>query len=469
MRSVPSELLEKLHKNIQTKGSQAQPKMNVAVARAKTTVTDSSYWTVEKIREKTGLGDIAVAARRYSKHYGRPDRLYEIHVDNGQVKTAIREYPDKLKQGWQDQFALGPGTDVAIAFDGEWELYRKVWRQRTHENPWIFWVDDLGVLWGQLWDDETTLVELTTGVSKVTAIRGWKEFDNGLNDQGIVVAFVKTDGTVWYRNYCIQVDLTYIWESQRQVTGFTGTATNVGLFLTNDYRLGVLVENTLGKIWWLVTGRLWVGMAIERDFLKASISDVTFEVLPIQYLESHSDIENISANLTDIWFNVAEPIYPVPVFAENPDGDEYTILLRFSHPIDYDLSLVGPAFSIKDSVNANFTILSTAAGFDNSEIIFTLNIFSGASGNMFINYDRTIIELDSVNQGSRFAIESFSFEFTPDLAPPEGHAFENITVSILPTFVVSQVYYRNGYASENITASIADVTFVVTKVGSNPL
>ena len=240
MRGLSSDLMAKIQQSYQTIGNNSQPKAKITVARAKTTVTDADYWTVEKIREKSGLGDISVAPRRSKKHYGGPDRLYEIHVDNGQVKTAIREYPDKLKQGWQDQFTLGPGTDVAIAFDGEWELYRKVWRQRTHENPWIFWIDDLGVLWGQLWDDETTLVELATGVSKVTAIRGWKELDNGLNDQGIVVAFVKTDGTVWYRNYCIQVDLTYIWESQRQVTGFTGTATNVGLFLTNDYRLGML-------------------------------------------------------------------------------------------------------------------------------------------------------------------------------------------------------------------------------------
>lgn len=469
MRSVPSELLEKLHKNIQTKGSQAQPKMNVAVARAKTTVTDSSYWTVEKIREKTGLGDIAVAARRYSKHYGRPDRLYEIHVDNGQVKTALREYPDLTKAGWQDQFTLGPGTDVAIAFDGEWELYRKVWRQRTHENPWIFWVDDLGVLWGQLWDDETTLVELATGVSKVTAIRGWKELNNGLSDQGIVVAFVKIDGTVWYRNYCIQVDLTYIWESQRQVTGFTGTATNVGLFLTNDYRLGFLVENTLGKIWWLVTHRTWVGMAVPPEYIKASISELSVEMIPVQYIDTFVD-DYISAQLQNLKINVAEPIYPVAVSAMNPNKSPTEIILTFSHDVYQDLSLVGGFFTIKDALNISYTIVSTREGINKKQLIFTTSTFQGASGLLTISYNRLNGELDSLNQGSLFPIESFNLSFTPDIVPPEGYISENVKATLTSLVVNSiQVTHRTAVENENIIATLSNLTIVVTNVGTSPL
>ena len=58
---------------------------------------DSTYWTVETLREKEGLGDLSIAARRM-KAYGSPDRLYNIYVDNGIVKTAMRDYPDYLKK-----------------------------------------------------------------------------------------------------------------------------------------------------------------------------------------------------------------------------------------------------------------------------------------------------------------------------------------------------------------------------------
>lgn len=39
-----------------------------------------------------------------------------------------------------------------------------------------------------------------------------------------------------------------------------------------------------------------------------------------------------------------------------------------------------------------------------------------------------------------------------------------ISPKILPEFKVSKAYYRDMYSSENITAGITNVSFVVTKV-----
>ena len=63
MRNITSYLNEKLKSTQQTPANKADPKMSVKVSRARTTVMDSDYWTVEAIR--TGLiGDISLAARR---------------------------------------------------------------------------------------------------------------------------------------------------------------------------------------------------------------------------------------------------------------------------------------------------------------------------------------------------------------------------------------------------------------------
>ena len=199
MKRTSPQLLQRMREMMQTTGNNANPKMLITSSRAKTTITDASYWTVETIRATSGLGDISVAPRRF-KSYGKPNRLYEIHVKDGEVSTAIREYPDKLKQGWQPQFTLGStssnGGSVAIAFNGYWERYRKLWRLITDEKPWIFWVDSTGVLWRQHWDDISTLVQLDTGVTRVRAIRAWKNVTSAENDQGIVVGYIKTDGAV---------------------------------------------------------------------------------------------------------------------------------------------------------------------------------------------------------------------------------------------------------------------------------
>ena len=229
MKSLSSDLLAKINTPLQTISNNADPKMEIAVARAKSTVSDSTYWTVETIREIGGLGDVSVAPRRF-KSYGRPNRIYEIHVRDGVVNTSIREYPDKLKEGFKTQFSLGPGTSVSIAFNGFWERNRKLWRLITDESPWIFWVDNNGILWRQLWDDISTKEQLDTQVLRVRAIRAWKNVNFADKDQGIIVGYIKMDGTVWYRNYCQQIDYSYIWENARQLTEFVGVGVNINLF-----------------------------------------------------------------------------------------------------------------------------------------------------------------------------------------------------------------------------------------------
>ena len=470
MRQLPSNLSSKINQNLQTIGNNANPKMEVTVARAKSTVHDSTYWTVETIREIGGLGDVSVAPRRL-KAYGRPDRIYEIHVRDGQVYTSIREYPDKLREGFKTQFSLGPGLSVGLAFNGHWERYRKFYRLITEEQPWISWVDNAGVLWTQRWDEVETKFELSTNVKKVKMIRAWKNLVILHQDHGIIVGYIKNDGKVYYRNYCIQEDGSEAWEYERELTSFTGVAANINLFITNDYRSGFIIEDNQGKIHWFVTHRNWGGMASPAENLITSINDISFSVIPISFTDGDGGVEKIDTSIEDIWFNVAESIYPQLVSISN--DDEYTIRLNFNHKIEYDLTTVKSTFSVKDSMNKSFAILTTSAGVDNSELILTLENFNAASGSMFVTYDRNIIELDSVNQGSRFILEGFVTEFTPELTPPpplEGFGEENLTIGITDIiFDVKRVYYTNMYEEESIETSITDIGFIVTKVGSSPL
>ena len=104
MRNISPSLNEKLKQQNQTHYNNANPKMNITIARARSSIIDSSYFNIEKIRTKEGIGDISIAARRL-RPYGSPDRLYEIHIDNGIAKTAIREYPDEEEV--KSQFDIG--------------------------------------------------------------------------------------------------------------------------------------------------------------------------------------------------------------------------------------------------------------------------------------------------------------------------------------------------------------------------
>lgn len=468
MKNIPEDLSNKIKTPLQTPANNADPKMSVTVVRAKDTVMDSTYWTTEVIRTKPGLGDLSVAPRRF-KPYGSPNRIYEINIQNGIVMTSIREYPDKFKEGWKEQFTLGPGKSVAIAFNGEWKFYKKRYRLINDEKPWISWVDLDGNLWAQLWDQEATKLQLSSNVVKVKMIRAWKNTALHYLDQGIVAAYIKTDGKVYYRNFCIQENYTEVWEYEKEVTGFTGFAVNVNLFITNDYRMGFVIEDNTGKIHWLITYRNWGGMASPAENLSSAIKDIKVEVMPIKYHDFRNE-ERVITSISDICLNIAEPIYPEPIYAENPDESPEKILLRFNYPIDIDPTIVKSAFKIKDSTNKEYTIFSTEFGSDASEIIFNMSRFDSAKNDMTITYDRSIVELDCLNQGSRFAIESFNFIFTAVLIPPTGYAVENLEIGITDISLdVKQVYYNNFYNEENINTNISDISIVVTKVGNNPL
>ena len=221
-----------------------------------------------------------------------------------------------------------------------------------------------------------------------------------------------------------------------------------------------------GKKYYLRDPR-WRDVVIPEENLSAGLVDFTFQITPVAYTDMFLGDDNISVGLS-AFFNPAQPIYPNVVSAEN--DDEFTIRLFFNHVIDADLSAVAGAFSIKDSTNVPFTILGVAAGSTNAEIVFTMSNFTSASGNLLITYNPAIIQLECINQGSRFAIEAFTFSFLPVLIPPEMFAFENISVGTVIYFEPKRMNYIPAYsAGDNLSAAVSNISFVVTRVNlENP-
>lgn len=269
MRGIDPLIFSRLNFQNQTIYTDSDPRMSIQIMRAKSAVMDASYWFVETIRERSGLGDLALAPRRL-RAFGSPDRIYNIYLEGGVVGTSIREYPDYVDKKWKDQFTLGAGKAVAIAFDGEWEWHKDKRSLVTHEEPYLFWIDGSNKLQVQLWDKSHTKLELATGIEKISAIRGWKNINFPGRDHGVIVAYIKSNGKVYYRALCIQEDGSIAWEIERQVSQFSGTAVNINLFITNDYRTGFIIEDSAGIIHWAITDRNWAGMAIGAETLTAN-------------------------------------------------------------------------------------------------------------------------------------------------------------------------------------------------------
>lgn len=411
MRNITSHLNEKIKSTQQTPTYNSDPKMSVKISRARTTIMDSDYWTVETIREKEGLGDIALAPRR-TISYGSPNRIYEIHVDENTVKTAIRDYPDYLKSGWQPQFELGAGMAVAIAFDGHWQLYRDKWRIVTDEEPHIFWVDSSGVLWLRLWDKQDTLQQLASSVVKVRAIRGWKNVNFAERDQGIIAAYIKTDGKVYYRNYCIQPDGTKVWEIERQLMEFTYNAMNINLFITNDYRVGIIVEDSTGNSHWYITARNWAGMAIAPDKFYAE-SRVGVSLIKTIRKTGFHDEKIVVGQSTDIAFLYGGSFNEFLEAVNLDDGSgNYGLIIHVNTRQElFNIQLND--FEIFDENNTHFNI-GNILKIDTKNYHFSVEDLNSAYGNLTI----TCKGISTKNEGG-YLFDAFSISFvTTGLIPP---------------------------------------------------
>ena len=421
MRNIPPDLLAKIKKQNQTIYENADPRMSIRVSRAKTTITDSTYWTVETIRTKEGLGDLSVVARRF-KPYGGPNRLYNIYVDNGIVKTAIREYPDYRGEKWQTQFELGQGSAVAIAFDGHWEWYRKKWQPVTVEDPFIFWVDNSKKLWVQIWDEESTKYELSTNVNKVKALRGWKNVNIKHNDQGVVAAYIKTDGSVYYRNYCVQENGLVVWENERELEEFTGVAVNLNLFITNDYRMGIIVQDNQNGIWLCITDRNWAGMGIpaEKFNIRATATLNLLEVLYRRPKHDHTFTLRAAAEIAFLFGRTDNTIVELINVAETRLDEELESYedygFRIKVRLNYETMEV-PTFSLTDATTlSNIPIGSVSIAEAGYEFI--------------IHIDESLWEfgINNVAGDINISISNFTNE--------AGYNYDNINSSFTPINLV---------------------------------
>ena len=230
-------------------------------------------------------------------------RIYSAYVSDGVVYlkripmffTEDNPYYDASK--WIADYSFGTTiTDVAIAFDGYW--VRNYTTKRldfvSEEEPWFFYIDG-GALYAKKYQGEP--VQLSADAVKCGAIRGWMPVDDDYaNDQGLIVAYIKADGLVYYRAYCLQEDGSKLWEVERCVSELTGVNTEIEVFKTNDFRVG-FVSKVGSELRWALTTRNWAGMSVWPEHLTAGITDVILSATRVYSTDNFMPNEYVLAGI----------------------------------------------------------------------------------------------------------------------------------------------------------------------------
>lgn len=267
MRSIPAALKEKLANRFKAENTDSMAKLRVVA-----TQTSVNSLLSEPIHEDVApaFGDVAV---RQTAGESELSLAYAICLDDGVAKVYKRKFPSGLEYPWEYQWTLGSATDVAIEFNGVWKMNtEKEWYYlQTEECPYIFYVRD-GNLYVQVWKDSENATLLATGVSQISACKGWQSSVEPDLDQGLIIGYLK-NGSVYYRALCCQENGSYVWEAEHEVTPLGTGNTTLSVIRTNDFRIGFLTQNN-GRMRLTLTHRNYAGMSVRPETAHINASNV---------------------------------------------------------------------------------------------------------------------------------------------------------------------------------------------------
>lgn len=217
-----------------------------------------------------------------------PSSILAIGIDtDGIARVRHRTYSENAAIVWEPSFSLGEATIAAIEFDGDFVRHtgNEFYTLECYEQPYAFWVDPNTDLYCQLGADESTRLVLSTGVTSLSAVRGYKSQLFPEQDQGVIVAYV-VDGAVKYRSYSRSADGVYRWDYERTIEQLGTDNVTVHVHRLNDYRVG-FVATGASDTKWLLSKRTYVNAAFPAEQVSLSIDAVSniavFTIAESQY------------------------------------------------------------------------------------------------------------------------------------------------------------------------------------------
>ena len=463
MRTIPYELRQKLLKDIQTKSTDAEPQLRV-VATQSTTNTLLSEIIHKDI--PASYGDVAIRQLAGEKE---PSLAYAVCLDNGTATVYERQFPSYLDKPWNYIWTLGGASEVAIEFNGTWQISAsKQWYYlQTEETPYLFFVQS-GTLYVQKWQDASSRVPLATGVSEISACRGWQSSDEPLLDQGLLVGYLK-GGEVYYRALCLQESGELLWETERQIPELGSGNTSLCVFRTNDFRVGFISENG-GAFKYVLSSRTYAGQSVRSESVYSQVVESChLSVKPIKYRSAYDDKNAYATGfppLLDCYIGncMTFPVLSV-VSTQRQGGNRFLITFNYSLLKRRELeSFLAVTPDVVETTNP----IVTSAVVNGNTLLITTDV-------PISSRQKVIITLGSYSrlcflspQASPLEVPNFTAVFEPDYVTDDQ---PKMTVSYLVTQLVNTaIDYPETTQEEKLSLTITyTCSLSATQVGDVPV
>lgn len=278
---------------------------------------DGGYLAARALDIALDVTDIAI--RQLSSDNG-PDQIWVVGLDNNEALVRYRDYKEtNANVAWTAAGSLGKALHAAIEFDGSWVLRVGAGQYtiNTEEIPYIFIVDEENKLLAYHGIDDEEPYELDTNVKFVRACRAYSSIDYPEQDQGLIVAYLKTDGTAWYKQYVWNVDRQqFYWLTEAQIG--TDTWDHINVSRLNDYRVSFQLSSNEKNLW-IYSDRTWVGQATPPEI---------FNIYP--GYEDKSAIYSLTSFVRDVQI---DSYSTTSVYNADIDKYVWTVLFHFSKPV----------------------------------------------------------------------------------------------------------------------------------------
>lgn len=261
-----------------------------------------------------------------------PSEIWIIGKDKEENIVVKSHSYDNMDGEWTLRYNFGSGIAAAIEFDGNWLLRDKenTYTLETDETPFVFIIETDGTLVVYQNADINNRKVLDTNVTQLSTVRGYKSINIKEQDQGLVCAYVKNDGTLWYMQYIYNTTTeTYIWNTPLQLESYIDV-TNVNIYRLNDYRLCFCIA-TQNLKYWLLTDRTYIGGSITPERADITFSQKgLFNLVNTVNTGTACVFENVHASQDLFYIDYTYPLRFTPEEEESSLSDLLTFTVNGS-------------------------------------------------------------------------------------------------------------------------------------------
>lgn len=417
MRTVPKDIADKLIKNIQTKGTAANPSTVAWISRPTTALTEDTFLEKQTVLEGT-FTDASIAVCH--PYFGATNtKLNLAYISDGVAKVLVAIARAKMgSHKWHETGFSENASAVALAYDGTMPKNTSgKYEFVTESQPWVFWVN-AGKLYARKLGSASAngVILAEQNCTDVSAIRAmWSDVPGF--DFGLCVFFILS-GEIYYRQL---IDGT--WTDAVPVPSAAlptdKTWVQISAQRTWDYRVALQLVDSTGGIFEAFTQFGGIG---SKGAEHIEVKDITSdgELTKVYYkdvkTDEHIEINNITAGT--LYGGLYSTDIPSAVRAVNIDdgnGDYGKIVLVTFDVHIADVSAEFLQFSLIDDRGRTFVAIAATVDESGKTVILTFNNFNNARGECEIAYTAgTITSMYGT------AVPTTSVNFTPtNLVPTE--------------------------------------------------